>query len=328
MSLDWEIYTALYRQSGGSMWGMLPHPPIGKLSHELGASRVTVWRRFRGMRRVGFLRRLELFPNPRLFGVGLRQCRLRIRDPRARHRLLEELEFVDGAFWAQLDYGRDASIVTVWDNPPACVRREKMIRRIDGVESLTPLLPVWLPGCPETLTNAEWVTVDALRRNPTWSMVRLGEELDISARTVSKRFASLWNRGALLGFWIEDFSKFPGVVVGYSLSLERGTDARPVIDAVLRRFPNAFEPPAPQRAPGGRRVQPTFVAEIPSTAKAGEDAETLLGIPGVSGVEVFFPMVRRTYRHWFDSRIYERLARLGNGRSRPSGHSAHRSVTA
>jgi DNA-binding Lrp family transcriptional regulator len=308
MSLDWKVFSELYRQSDGSMWGMTPHPSIPGLSSSLRVSRVTVWRSLRALAKSGFLKGFELFPNPRLFGVGLRQYDLSLRDSHAQHRLLSELEFVDGAFWIQLDSLRDAKLITIQDFSASWERRERMLRRIPGLVRLRAGAPAWLPECPKRLSPKDWQFVAALRRNPTGPLADVAAELGVSSRTASRRFATLSQNGALLGFWVEDFSKFPGVVAGFNLSLEPGVDGRTVLEAALRLFPDAFEPPAVTRSPVGVRSVPTILREIANVPEAEASTDALLEIPGVSDARVFFPNTAQTYRYWFDARIFERLA--------------------
>jgi DNA-binding Lrp family transcriptional regulator len=257
---------------------------------------------------LGFFKSFELFPNPRLFGVGLRQYHLSVPEPHAQHRLLSELEFVDGAFWVQLDSMRDAKLITIHDFTASSERRERMLRRIPGLIRLGASSPVWLPECPKRLSPKDWRFIGAMRGNPTGPIAELAAELEISARTASRRFDWLTKSGALLGFWVEDFSKFPGAVAGFNLGLKPDVDGRSVVQSALRLYPDAFEPPAVTRSPEGVRSMPTILREIPNVPEAEASADALLEIPGVSDAHVFFPNTARTYRHWFDARIFERLA--------------------
>jgi DNA-binding Lrp family transcriptional regulator len=303
------------------MWGMYPHPRIGPIAEALDVSRVTVWRRLKAMQRSGFLEGYELVPHPGLFGVGFRYYSVTIPDPRARARFLDELEFVDGVVWVEVDVGRRVIVIAVSDGPASRARREKMISRIDGVESLSLNYPVWLPPCPPSLVAEEWRFIRAMRRYPTWSLERLAHELGLSVRTTSRRYQALTRERALLGFHIENFGKFPGVVVGTTLTLGAGVDGKSVLQAVERLFPEALEPPSPIRPPGGPRIRPTFIREVPNASGVDEETAQLLAIPGVTRVDTFFPGLCRVYKHWFDERIFEALSktgvRRGSGRHRP-----------
>jgi DNA-binding Lrp family transcriptional regulator len=310
MTLDWNIYCQLYRQAEDPLWGMYPHPPIGAIADTLGIARGTVWRRLKRLQRIGFLRGYEVIPNPSLLGVGLTSYNLAIPDPRAQRQFLDELEMVDGVMEAMIDLGPKAVVVTVSDGPSSSSRRERIIARIDGVESMSRATTVWLPSCPGTISAEGWRFVGELRRNPTWPWGRLARELELSPRTAANRYRSLKRSRAILGYLNEDFEKFPGVVAGAVLTLHPGVDSRSVAAAVRRLEPEALEIPSLTRPPRGQSSKLAFVRLVLRASEAQRGAAVFLGIRGVAKVDTFFHGSMRFYRHWFDVRIVEQMARL------------------
>lgn len=310
MTLDWKIYRELYRQSDDPLWGMYPHPPIGRIAASLGVSKVTVWRRLVAMQRSGFLSSFEVMPNPALLGVGLTVYRVQVPDRRARIPFMDELESVDGVVSVQLDFGRGALLETVTDLPASQARRVKMIERIDGVEAVTWGGDCWLPPCPTTIPPDAWRFIWELRQHPTWTIERLAAELGASRKTTSRRYAALRSQRAMLGLYVEDFTKYSGAVVGTMLTLDAGTDPRPVLQSVRRLYPDALEPRSVLLPPGKPRPRPGFLREVSSPASAEHEIAALLAVPGVASVESWLPGILRVYRHWFDARMFEMMTRL------------------
>lgn len=310
MPLDWRVFCQLYRQTDDPMWGVFPHPSAGSIAKSIGVTRVTVWRRLTAMQRAGFLTGYEVIPNPILLGVGLSHYNIMITDPRARLRFLDELEFVDGAFLATIDFGPGASLIAISDFPSSRHRREKMIARIDGVESLSPPTPVWLPDCGYKVSRDGWRFIDAARRNPTWSLDRIARELRTTPGTVSIRYQMLKRERAILGHPLEDFAKLPGTVIGVDLTLEPGVDSRLVARAVRLSQPDALEAPSPLRRAGTPSSGLTFIQLCRNASETNQCSIEFLAIRGVEKIDTFFPGMIRAYRHWFDARMFEVMARF------------------
>ncbi|MCI4324010.1 MAG: AsnC family transcriptional regulator [Thermoplasmata archaeon] len=272
-------------------------------------TRGTVWRRLLGLERTGFLKGYEVIPNPALLGVGLNSYNLSIPDARAQLRFLDALESVDGVLEAMVDLGPKAVVVTVADGPSSSSRREKMIARIDGVESMNRPVAVWLPDCTSNVSLERWRLISEFRRNPTSSWGTLARRLGVSPRTAANRCRSLQRGRHILGYLNENFEKFPGVVAGVVLTLNSGTESRAVAAAVQRLEPEALEIPSLTRSPRSQSPRLAFMRLVLRASDAQRGAAAFLGIPGVSRADTFFHGTMRFYRHWFDVRIIELLAR-------------------
>jgi DNA-binding Lrp family transcriptional regulator len=308
-SLDWRVYCELYRQTPDPLWGLFPHPSVNAIAKRLGITRGTVWRRLIEWQKIGFLKGFEIIPNPTLLGVGLRTYKVKIPDLSARRHFLEELEYIDGMVSALVQIGADADLVTISDIASARKRREELLTRIEGVASITPGLAMWVPSCARNVSLDEWHFISGLRTNPTISLGKLADKLGISAKTASRRYTSLRKDCAILGYAAEDFSKFPGVVAGSGIILNPKADPRPVTLAIENDLPDALELRDMTQAPGGHSSTLAYLQLIRVAPEV--DAISTLKLPGVARVEKFFPGAEIVYRHWFDERIAEVLARHG-----------------
>jgi DNA-binding Lrp family transcriptional regulator len=305
-SVDWRIYAELFRQSDDPIWGMFPNPSCRRIAAKLGLSRGTVWRRLAALRKSGFLTGNAVIPNPRLLGVGLSGYRVVLRDRDAWKRFLSDLELVDGVVLALVNLGAEAEVVAVSDLSASRQRREEVLRRMGGVESVGEALPVWVPECSRRPTLADWKLIGQIRQNPSRSLKSLSAQSRTSARATARRLSRLKRDKVILGVATENFSKFPGVVVGETLVLAPKADSLSVARAVTRRFPDALGIQALNRQPGGSPSTVTFIR----TLRAGTETAEIdgLAIPGVSKVRTFFPTASQSYGQWFDARIAEIVA--------------------
>jgi DNA-binding Lrp family transcriptional regulator len=303
--LDWKIYRELYRLSDDPLWGMYPHPPLETIAERLGVSRNTVWERLRSWKRDGFFLGYEVFPNPGLLGVGFEIFSVVVPNPAARRRLVDELELVDGVFLATSDVGQIVEIFAVADSPESRSRRERLLRRIDGVDSVRARRSIWLPTGPSQISQLDWAVVATLRRLPTAPMERVGKAVGRSAKMVAGTMRRLRQSHALLSYSIEDFTRFPGTVAVLVLRLEPGRDSRIVAADAQSALPDALEAPLsdrPYQAPAPYLVFLQWVSAAGGIELLASDAAS---VNGVARVEQYFLGWTRVYRHWFDERLFE-----------------------
>lgn len=291
------------------MWGVFPHPPIRRIAKRIGAAEVTVWRRLRLLREIGFLGDFEVMPNPVLLGVGLCGYKARIEDPRARRKFIEELELVDGVISAVFEFGPRIDLIAVADHPSSRENRERLIKRIDGVESLDRPTPVWLPSCPRTISREKWRLLLAFRRDPSQPISRLATRINASVKTTSARLREMKESGIILGFVIENFAHFPELIVGYALDLKTGTDAREVAQRAGKVQPILLELPITDNPRGGQTTILSFLRPARNANEIEQTAVDLFGLSGVTEGRTFFPGEVRAYRRWIDARLFEVMAR-------------------
>lgn len=306
-SLDWEIYRALYRSTDNPVWDAVAQPTLGAELGKLGISRNTLWRRLKDWRRLGFIQGHEVIPNPSVFGVGLVTNEVRLSNPRARRRFLDDLDLVDGIFLVNFDLGPRTMVVSVADLPKSQSRRKELIRRLPGVEAIGPDVRVWLPACPTRLSLREWKVVAALRDAPEAALAELARAAGTSSKTFSRRYRALRESHAILTYRIEDFTKFPGTVSTFVVRLADDADSRAVAAEVGRRLPGLLETVfigCPPFAPNRRLAYSAYVG----SASAMEEIEAIAcDIPGVVELETRFWGGERAYRAWFDQKITDAL---------------------
>lgn len=307
MLLDWEVYRTLYRASDCPVWKAASHPDLVEIARATGSTKTTVWRRMREWRRVGFLIGHEILPHPALLGVGLNAFEVRLSDPKARVRFLNDLELIDGIFVANFSLGPRTMVLAIADSAASQTRRARLIERIPGVEEILPSRTVWLPPPPSRLATKAWRLISELRENPDDSFAHLAGRLGITPKTFSRRYQALRTSNAILTYRVEDFSKFPGTVATLQIGLAAGADSRAVARRVEERLPGLLELVFIDRrpyAPHDRLGYSTLVTTVSSVEAV--EAE-VLEVSNVSGVRTIFVGGERAYRGWFDERVSQIL---------------------
>ena len=303
MLLDWEIYRHLLAPSENQSWGTFPHLPTSQIASRLGVSVDSIWRRLREWRRTGFLRGYLVLPHPQVFGVGLVAHTLSVTHPSDKKRLLNDLDLVDGVIFANTDVGPRVGVISIADKENSQQRRRELIRRMPGVASMGPTRKIWLPPMTGSLSMQDLRIVMVLRDSPECSTAELAHRTGVSTKTVYRRLTRMRESHVVLSHLLEDWTRFPGLIVGFRLKLAPETDWTVVGRRFESKVPGALLAPYVGGAPKARREFVTYETPVSAGPDIESVVETALGIPGVSTVETFFPMGERGYAGWIDDRI-------------------------
>jgi DNA-binding Lrp family transcriptional regulator len=293
------------------MWGMYPHPPVGTIAERLGIARNSVWARFQSWQRSGFALGYEVFPNPRLLGLGVEALRVEVPKPEARSHFVDELELVDGVLLSQSEVSPFVVVVSIADSPESRARREKLLRRIDGVGQIKFRRTCWLPPAPAKIASKDWELIAVVRRQPTASMEQIARALRRSSKTVARDYKRLCTSRAMLSYRVDDFRNFPGTAAGLEIRTETGIDARAVASEVQRLFPDALELPVMDQPYQQPATYLAFELCLPAAAAVEQAVSQASAVKGVARVDIHFIGWDRAYRHWFDERLYEITRGLG-----------------
>lgn len=300
MSLDWELYRELFPLDDNPIWGRFPNPPLAKVGERLGVSRKTVWRKLNEWREGGFLCGYLILPHPDLLGVGLTGFSLRVNGPGEKQRLLADLDLVDGVLLSSYEVGPKVDVLAVADSEASQAHRKELISRLAGVTSIGPSRKVWLPRCDGALSPRDLRIIAALRSDPEDTLAGLAGRVGVSVRTATRRMSRLRQTRALLSHCLEDWSRFPGTVVGLQLEVKPGFDARVVARQLVQRRPECLEIPSHVSPRGASLGRPTYLALVPSGPSIESLTSAALSIPGVAKAEHFFPGGERGYAGWID----------------------------
>lgn len=303
MSLDWEIYDLLLRRAESPIWGRFPRPPIAEISAKLKISPNTVWRKLGDWRRRGFLKGYLITPHPTLLGSGITRFTVSATDPIAKAKLLDDLEFVEGVILVINEVGVKLAVIGATEPSEGPQRLRELLRRLPGTASVSPAHRAWLPPCEGELFPEDWKLLAVLRSNPEASITRLASKTGRATKTLARQLATLRKSHRMLSMWLEDWSRFPSLVAGFTIRLEIGADPH-----YVRREFRAMVPGCQERAwfdfpPGEPGRGLTYMVEISCMAEIDSVLQVALGIRGVARVESTFRVADRVYPDWIDRRI-------------------------
>ncbi len=301
------------------LWGGSdPRVSTSELATRLDVDRTTVRARMRRWEKVGFLRGFSALPNPLLFGVGVLATGLRVPDPAAKARVLDDLALVEGVLSAMEHVGEWIGLSFVEEGPASAERRWKLLARLPGVAEATPLHR-WRPTPPtREPTPLDWRVLSALRAayaagGPRPTLRSLADRVGVGVSTVHARYDTLVRAGAVWSVPNLDFTRWTGAVVArLILELAPGADARHAIARVRDLVGPVFEQTSPDPMPDSPRV--VSLGLLAQSPGAVEDALIAARyVAGVTSAEALFLKSFRVYGAWLDEKVQ---GRCGGPRSR------------
>jgi DNA-binding Lrp family transcriptional regulator len=276
---------------------------MAEAGSSLGVSSNTIWRKLKEWRQSGFMRGFLILPHPQLLGIGLSVFCVHLAGPVEKQEFLSSLELIDGVLFSSTDVGSRVNLVVVADREAAQKRRKELISRVPGVTAVGATHKVWLPECHGFLSPIDWKLILALRSAPYDSIASLADKADLSSRTVSRHLLAFRKTNAVLSHALEDWTQFPGTVVGIHLELKQGADSPGVRRRFQSEVPNSLEMAWLDFPPGGPDTVQSYLVPVSSGPIIDSILRRALGIGGVTKATHSFPGTERGYSGWIDERI-------------------------
>lgn len=306
--LDFAILREMWRDRAMSAEGLDPRLSAEAIARKLRVGRTTVRARFKAWQRQGFLLGYIVVPNPALFGVSGAGQNVRIDDPRAKPKVLESLGLVDGVM-VVFDYvGPWVAVSYAVESESALARRVKLVEHLPGVSATEP--PIRLRKPPATMDPSplDWRILAALHEKPTATLKELAASLDISLKTMVRRYQALVRANAVWFHADLDYAKCGGVLTRFILTLDSTASRTDIVEALRARYPRLIESVVPFDPPPEFTTRfAEVVVHFDAVGETEEATRVALGLPGVRDAEVLYPLRIRLLGSWFDEQIAGRV---------------------
>lgn len=284
-SFDIAIIREMYRTGEVTIAGVDPRLNVSRIAARLKCSRAKVAARLEEWRRVGFITRYDVWPNPALFDLKGTTADLRIADPHRKAEVLEHLALLDGAVGAIEFQGPWLTYQFLYPDEATRTRRLRLLRHVTGVSEVVEADP-WITIPPRRRPSAlDLRILRALRGAPTASLQEIARAVGVSTRTVTSRY------GALVADWsvwflpVYDFTKLPGLVTGLLLSLDTPARREEVRRRLRRAYPEFLEFGWGGFGPVEGDGTAVFFVYLPSAAGLDDLERTAAEWEGVTAVE-------------------------------------------
>lgn len=305
--LDLKIFRSLGVVPYGPDSGDLSRLNPWVIARKVGANGSTVKLRLAKMRKSGFIRYFQIYPNFRLLGIEGTAYLFDLGDVGQKNEAIKGCSLVDGVTEIHNFIGSQVCIDFAHRGEEDQRRKMELLRRLTRCESPERYYERVMPKVEVSLSSTDWRIIKALRYDAFKPLSRVARELGLTAKTVRRRFERMAHGGALIVVPVVNPAHIANTIT-YTVLLYTSPERW---NGVLNEAMDIFE--------GSyflTRLHPPRNAAIHASARSlAEMEESFVKVKKIEGVNDARLLVLkeiREYTEWLDSEIEGRIE--GSGR--------------
>ncbi len=196
--LDFKIFKSLGYRPYGPTSGDLSRLNPWVIGKKVGADGNTVKLRLNKMKRSGFVRYFQIYPNFRLLGVNDVAYLFDLPDVLDKHEIIEKCSLVDGVTEIHNFIGTQVCIDFSYQHASEENRRLELFRQLTRCPSPERFYERVMPPVEIELSNVDWRIIKALRYDAMKPLSKVASELGLTTKTVRRRFDRMTQNNAVI----------------------------------------------------------------------------------------------------------------------------------
>ncbi len=197
--LDFKIFRTLGLRPSGNQRGDYNRLNPWVIAKKLGVDGNTVKLRLAKMKKSGFIRYFQIYPNYRLLGIGGGSAYLfELDDPERKNAIINQCALVDGVTEITNFVGNEVCIDFTYHDPKDESRRLKLLLGLTNCKRAEKFYDRAMPPVRFELSNTDWRIIKSLRYNAFKPLTKVAQELGLSTKTVRRRFQRLIDNNAVV----------------------------------------------------------------------------------------------------------------------------------
>ena len=196
--LDFKIFRILGFRSHGNEAGDFNRLNPWVIAKRLQVDGNTVKARLAKMKKSGFIRYFQIYPNYRLLGISGGSYLFELDDPERKNAMINQCALVDGTTAITNFVGNEFCIDFTYRDPKDESRRLKLLSELTNCKRFEKFYEKIMPPVRIELSNTDWRIIKSLRYNAFKPLSKVAQELGLSTKTVRRRFERMTNNNAVL----------------------------------------------------------------------------------------------------------------------------------
>ena len=197
--LDFKIFRTLGLRPSGNQRGDSNRLNPWVIAKKLGVDGNTVKLRLAKMKKSGFIRYFQIYPNYRLLGIGGGSAYLfELDDPERKNAIINQCALVDGVTEITNFVGNEVCIDFTYHDPKDESRRLKLLLGLTNCKRAEKFYDRVMPPVRFELSNTDWRIIKSLRYNAFKPLSKVAQELGLSTKTVRRRFQRMIDNNAVV----------------------------------------------------------------------------------------------------------------------------------
>jgi DNA-binding Lrp family transcriptional regulator len=197
--LDFKIFRTLGLRPSGNQRGDSNRLNPWVIAKKLGVDGNTVKLRLAKMKKSGFIRYFQIYPNYHLLGIGGGSAYLfELDDPEKKNAIINQCALVDGVTEITNFVGNEVCIDFTYHDPKDESRRLKLLLDLTNCKRAEKFYDRVMPPVRFKLSNTDWRIIKSLRYNAFKPLPKVAQELGLSTKTVRRRFQRVIDNNAVV----------------------------------------------------------------------------------------------------------------------------------
>ena len=302
--LDFKIFKSVGYRPFGKTAGDLSRLNPWVIARKVGADGNTVKSRISKMKKSGFIKYFQIYPNYQLIGVTGSAYLFQLDDVLEKYEMIDKCALVDGVVQIHNFIGPNICIDFTYQDSRDGRRRLDLLCKLTRCDSPEKFYERVMPQVDvESLAGSDWRIIKALRYDAFKPLSKVAKELGLTLTTVRNRFERMVRNNAIIVAPVLNPAETANTIT-YVLLIYPSPDKR---EEVIERAMNQFS-------------KSCFLVDSSSqgncmlclAARTLADTEDSLikarKIEGMMNVKLFVLKEMREYTHWMDSAIDRKIA--------------------
>lgn len=301
--LDFRIFASLGFRPFGLGCGDLSRLNPWVIAKKLGADGNTVKLRLQKMRKSGFIRYFQIYPNFRLLGMHGSAYLFDVGDVLGKYAIIDRVALVDGVTEIHNFIGSHLCIDFTYLDSRDEGRRLELFRQLTGCAAPERFYEREMPPVDIELSHSDWRVIKALRYDAFKPLSAVAKDLGMSPKTVRRRFERMAQHNAVIVVPLVDPAGIPNTITYVMLLYPDPARREEVLAAAFAEFGRSCF--LSRTAPPGNAM---LVLAARSLAETEETLIKARRMDGMRDAKLLVLKDIREYTQWVDSAIERKIA--------------------
>ena len=238
--LDFKIFKSVGFRPFGRTAGDLSRLNPWVIARKVGADGNTVKSRISKMKKSGFIKYFQIYPNYRLLGVTGSAYLFELDDVLEKYEIIDKCSLVDGVVEVHNFIGSNICIDFTHQDGRDERRRLDLFSSLTRCDSPEKFYERVMPQMEvEKLANADWQIIKSLRYDAFKPLSKVAKELGLTTKTLRNRFERMVRNNAIIITPIVNPAEIANTIT-YVLLIYPSSDKREeVMEKAMQEFSNS-----------------------------------------------------------------------------------------
>lgn len=303
--LDLKIFRTLGFRPFGEESGDLSRLNPWVIARKVESDGNTVKRRLSKMKKSGFIRYFQLYPNLRLLGLRGAAYLFDVGDVVRKYDVIQRCSLVDGVIEIHNYIGGQVCIDFAYQDEEDEDRRLRLFRTL-GCGSSERFYDRTMPEVRVSLSSLDWKIIKALRYNAFRPLTEVAKELDLTAKTVRRRFERMARGNAVIIVPVVDPAHIPDTITHVMLLYPSKEKWSSVIEKAMTAFRDSCF--LERTSPPGNAM---MCLAARTMAETEDNLIRAKKIDGMKDAKLLILKEMLEYTQWLDSAIDRKIEEAG-----------------